>query len=240
MKWFRDNYLNDLNEKQVMTVLDVGSQCVPGQSDIYRIFFSESQFKYVGLDMVEGYNVDLVVNNAYKWDEIQDNFCDVLISGQMLEHVEFPWLTMSEIARVLKPQGLICIIVPSMQKLHRYPVNCQNYFSDGLIALAKYAGLDILHASTNYAPKGVKRKWYNMNIQDSMIIAKKPLDWKQNDFDIKNYIFEVADLGKMATGLIPIEEQNWYRRYKISQHVQYIRKAILVPYYVCRTIIKNK
>jgi len=240
MKWFKDNYLKDLNEKQIIKVLDVGSQCVPGQSDTYKMLFSESQFIYIGLDMIEGHNVDIVVKNAYQWDEVHDNFCDVLISGQMFEHVEFPWFTILEIARVLKPQGLLCIIVPSMQGLHRYPVNCQNYFSDGLIALAKFAGLEIIHASTNYAPKGANPEWYSMFIQDSMLIAKKPLNWKQNSFDIKNYICEIADLEKMATGLISIEKQDWYKRYKIKQHVKLLREFILVPLnYIRRRIIKK-
>ena len=220
MQWFKENYLNNLDKKQVLSVLDVGSQCVSGQLETYKIFFNESHFKYIGLDMVEGYNVDIVVKKAYQWDEIPDNFCDVLISGQMFEHVEFPWFTISEMARVLKPQGLICIIVPSMQSLHRHPVNCQNFFSDGLIALARYTGLEVIHASTNCAPKGAKIEWYNMNNQDSMLIARKPIGWRENSFDKENYICEPADLGKMASGLIPIKNQNWYKKYKIKQYLK--------------------
>jgi len=217
MQWFKDNYLNNLDKKSVINILDVGSQCVPGQSDSYKKLFTESPYNYIGLDMVEGHNVDIAVKKAYQWDEIPDNFCEVLISGQMFEHVEFPWFTISEMARVLKPDGLICIIVPSMQELHRHPVNCQNYFSDGLIALAKYVGLEIIHASTNCAPKGAKIEWYSAINQDSMLIAKKPLGWKQNSFDKENYICEPADLEKMATGLVSIKNQDWYYRYKIKQ-----------------------
>ena len=233
MQWFREKYLNNLDEKKVVTVLDVGSQCVEGQPDTYKKFFTEPHFKYIGLDMVDGYNVDIVVKNAYQWNEIPDNYCDVIISGQMFEHVEFPWFTIQEMARVLKPKGLICIIVPSMQGLHRYPVNCQNYFSDGLIALAKYAGLEPLHASTNCAPKGAGFAWYNEGIQDSMLVAQKPLEWKQQNFDIANYVFEVADLGKMSTELIPIEEQEWYVKHRWIMRIQ---KAFPLCYYVYKKI----
>jgi SAM-dependent methyltransferase len=219
MQWFKENYLKNFETKSVITVLDVGSQCVPSQLDTYKIFFNEPQYKYIGLDMVEGNNVDIAVKKAYQWDEVPDNFCEVLISGQMFEHVEFPWFTISEMARVLKPEGLICIIVPSMQSLHRHPVNCQNYFSDGLIALAKYAGLEVLHASTNYAPKGAKIEWYRMMNQDSMLVAKKPLEWKPNSFNKENYICEPADLEKMATGLISIKKQDWYMKYKIKHYL---------------------
>ena len=209
MQWFKTNFLNNSFENQCVSVLDVGSQCVSGQEDTYKILFGESHFKYIGLDVVAGRNVDICVKNAYIWNEVSDDFCDVLISGQMLEHVEFPWLTISEMARVLKPSGLLCIIVPSMQKLHRFPVNCQNYFADGLIALIKYAGLQTIHASTNYAPVGAEREWYCTETQDSMIIARKPNNWKRNSFDKLEYKCEPADLDEIATGFIPMEEQGY-------------------------------
>ena len=201
MQWFKENYLNTLDKTQLTTVVDVGSQCVSGQ-DTYKTFFSEPHFKYIGVDMIEGDNVDIVLKHAYLWSEIPDGFCDVLISGQTFEHIEFPWLTICEMARILKPNGILCIIVPSMQSLHRYPVNCQNYFSDGLIALAKYAGLRAIHASTDYAPEGATMDWHGLT-QDSMLVATKPSDWRANSFDILNYVCEPADLEKMATGLVP-------------------------------------
>jgi SAM-dependent methyltransferase len=215
MKWFKENYLSNFDKNRTISVLDVGSQCVPGQVDTYKVFFNELPFKYIGLDMIKGHNVDIAVKNAYQWDEVSNDFCDVLISGQMFEHVEFPWFTILEMARVLKPNGLICIIVPSMQKLHRYPVNCQNYFSDGMIALAKYAGLTILHASTNYAPTKASIEWYNMDIQDTMLIGKKPNDWKAKNFDKVNYSCEPVDLKKICNGFIPIEKQLYLQERKL-------------------------
>lgn len=213
MQWFRENFFNDIAANgEAITVLDLGSQCVPDQSLTYKTLFNNKPFKYVGLDMVEGYNVDIVLKNAYCWDEINNDSADVLISGQVFEHVEFPWITISEIARVVKPNGLICIIVPSMQPFHRYPVNCQNYFCDGMIALSKYAGLEVLHASTNRAPVNAPVKWYNRGTKDTMLIARKPVNWIAKSFDIKNYVCEPADLEKMGGELIPLIEQPWYKK----------------------------
>jgi SAM-dependent methyltransferase len=226
MKWFKENYLNDFDKNQTITVLDIGSQCVPGQLDTYKVFFNEPPFKYIGLDMIEAHNVDIVVKSAYQWDEVPNNFCDVLISGQMFEHVEFPWFTILEMVRVLKPNGLICILVPSMQGLHRYPVNCQNYFSDGMIALAKYADLAILHASTNYAPVKAGVEWYDMDVQDTKIIDKKSHDWKVKNFDKVNYSCEPADLEKMATGLIPMEKQEWYKKWQVKTYFKTMLKPV--------------
>jgi predicted SAM-dependent methyltransferase len=163
--------------------------------------------------MVEGYNVDIVIKKPYQWEEVSDNFCDVLLCGQAFEHIEFPWFTIHEISRVVKPNGLICIIVPSMATLHRYPVHCQNYFSDGMIALAKYAGLEILHATTNCAPKKAPVGWYGKQ-EDTMLIAKKPENWKGNNFARENYIFEPIDLEKIATCFVSLEEQSLIYRIK--------------------------
>jgi SAM-dependent methyltransferase len=223
MQWFKENFLKEIDTGKILTVLDVGSRCVPGQNNNYKIFFNTKYFNYIGLDMVEGYNVDIVLKKPYQWDEVQNNFCDVLICGQVFEHIEFPWITISEIARVVKPNGLICIIVPSMATLHRYPVHCQNYFSDGMIALAKYTGLEIIHATTNFAPLKASFAWYGENA-DTMVIAKKPNDWKENNFDKKNYICEPADLKKTAMGFVPIKEQSFIYRVKY-----YSLKYILIP-----------
>lgn len=244
MQWFKENYLDRWDgeeEIDVLDVLDVGSQTVSGQSTSYKTLFDSStesvKFNYTGLDMAQGVNVDIVVKNPYVWKEISDNAYDVVISGQVFEHVEFPWFTIREMARVLKPGGLMCIIAPSMSMLHRYPVNCQNYFSDGLIALSKYAGLETLHASTNYAPEGAGVEWYDKLNQDSILVARKPADWKSGAFDIEKYTVEVADLEKMATGLIPIEQQKWYRGYVIGEKLKQVVKSLFGVY---RAVFQRK
>ena len=211
MQWFKDSFIVKLETDKV-SVLDVGSQCVPEQVNIatYKTLFTDQRYAYTGLDMTNGFNVDVVVRQPYDWAEISSDSFDVVISGQVLEHVEFPWLTMSEIARVLKPEGLVCIIVPSMQQLHRHPVNCQNYFADGLIALSKYTGLDIIHASTNCAPLGAGLEWYSESEQDTILIARKPQDWNKSSLNLENYILVPSDLTKVATGLITLENQPYY------------------------------
>ena len=112
MEWFAQKYLPGLSEKG--TVLDVGSYAVNGS---YRELFSDGGFHYTGLDVAPGPNVDFVVKNPYIWPELHDASFDVAISGQCFEHIEFPWLTMGEIARVLRPGGgaVHCCTAQSIQ-----------------------------------------------------------------------------------------------------------------------------
>ena len=65
----------------------------------------------------------------------------------------------------------MCIIAPNGFMEHRCPVDCYRFFTDGMVALAKYVGLDILHAHTNYSPKG--GKWYSYSKADSVLVAMK-------------------------------------------------------------------
>jgi SAM-dependent methyltransferase len=222
MKWFCENYCLDDNEPK--TVFDVGSCCIDDHLS-YREIFNDDRFTYVGLDMIEGTNVTIAVKSPYKWNEVDDNYCDILISGQAFEHIEFPWLAITEIARIVKPGGVICIIAPNGLGFHRHPVDCWRYYSDGMIALARWAGLEILHVSTDLAPKGASQDWYGY-WQDCMLIARKPeTDIKK--LDIINYKCEPADLEKMATGFVSIDKQDWYKKYKIKNYFKKIFSPVM-------------
>jgi SAM-dependent methyltransferase len=142
MVYFVNKYLTSYSE-EVLKVLDVGSQNVNGT---YRQFFDNSHWQYIGCDMVPGKNVDIVLKNAYDWSEIKSDSLEVVITGQTFEHIEYPWITISEITRVLKPKGMCCIIAPSSGPEHKYPLDCWRIYPDGFKALAKFAGLEVIEA----------------------------------------------------------------------------------------------
>jgi SAM-dependent methyltransferase len=131
-----------------LTVLDVGSLDVNGS---YRPLFNSESWRYVGIDLASGPNVDVVLQSPYRLP-FADRSADLIISGQAFEHIEFFWLTWLEMARVLKAGGLIFLIAPSRGPEHRYPVDCWRYYSDGYAALAKYAALDVVSVGTDWAP----------------------------------------------------------------------------------------
>jgi len=168
MQDFRQAFL-DGREAENLTVYDLGSQDVNGS---YRQIFNEKAWSYIGLDMEEGRNVDIVLRNPYDWKEIPANSGDVLISGQAFEHIRFFWLTMLEIRRVLKPGGLCCIIAPSGGHEHRYPVDCWRFYPDGFEALAAFAGLEVRKISTQWLPDPRYTEESN-EWRDSVLICEK-------------------------------------------------------------------
>lgn len=156
------------------TVLDIGAQLIDGQQNLgsYRNIFEKfSGVCYKGADMVEGLNVDIVLSSPYNWSNIPANFADFVISGQMLEHVECPWLTFIEINRVLKPGGICCIIAPSSGIMHNYPLDCYRYYPDGISALATYASLEVLEAYAEWETDKYPER--NPEWRDCVLIARK-------------------------------------------------------------------
>lgn len=152
MKQFR--VLIEANFRPPVKILDVGSCGVNGT---YKEIFSDKErFDYYGLDLTPGPNVDYVPSDPYDWQDLPDESFDIIISGQAFEHIEFPWLTILEIKRVLKKGGLICIIAPLRGPEHKYPVDCWRYYPDGFRALARWAGLEVIESRTTWGTSGFK------------------------------------------------------------------------------------
>ena len=112
-------------------ILDIGSYDVNG---CLRPLFEGK--KYVGLDKIEGPNVDIVYQDKIPFD---DKSFDIIISTSCFEHDEFFWETFLEMCRVLKPNGLIYINAPSNGPYHAYPVDCWRFYKDSYPSLVKWA-----------------------------------------------------------------------------------------------------
>lgn len=163
MEWFKKTYLSTSSK---LDILDVGSLDKKGNNN-YSPLFNEKNWTYTGLDFEAGNNVDIVVTDIYNWFEVEDNSYDVVISGQLFEHLEFFWLTMSQIERVLRPGGYVCIIAPSAGPKHGGDMpNCYRFYEDGLKAMAKYVDLEVLHASVD--GREAAKPWH-----DACLVAHK-------------------------------------------------------------------
>jgi SAM-dependent methyltransferase len=137
-----------LQNRQALNIVDIGSWDVNGS---YKPFLSKPGWRYCGVDLAAGPNVDVVMTSPYKLP-MASHSVDVLVSGQAFEHIEYFWLTWLEICRVVKPGGLIFLIAPSRGPEHRYPQDCWRFYPDGFRALATYGSLELVEVSTDWEP----------------------------------------------------------------------------------------
>ena len=161
MERFVKKYIKNDN----LDVLDLGSMDIHG---CYRPLFLNHN--YVGADISTGPNVDYVIEDPYDW-ALSDSMFDIVVSGQTFEHIEFFWLTMKEMARVLRPGGLLCLIAPSSGKEHKYPVDCWRFYPDGMKALSKWANMEVIECYRQSDPN--QYPYLDKQWQDCVLIATK-------------------------------------------------------------------
>ena len=62
---------------------------------------------------------------------INDEQFDIVLSGQVMEHVKKIWLWIDELKRVTRKNGLIIVISPISWTYHEFPVDCWRIYPDG-------------------------------------------------------------------------------------------------------------
>lgn len=164
MKWFKETYLNNDDK---LEILDVGS--IDSSKEFkYKDIFNEENWNYTLLSNQTYSKADIIVYDIYNWYEIEDNSYDVIVSSHFFEHLKFFWLTLSQIERVLKPGGLLCIVAPSAGGKHDYFLNnCYRFHTGGIQAMAEYIDFEILYAAVD--EKGEAKPYY-----DGCLVASKP------------------------------------------------------------------
>ncbi|MEC6745198.1 MULTISPECIES: methyltransferase domain-containing protein [Pseudomonas] len=128
---FFDTYLG---KNSNCVVVEIGAQNVNGS--LREV--APPGARYIGVDFVVGKGVDVVLTDPYCLP-FESESVDVVVSSSCLEHSEMFWLSFTECLRILKPDGLLFINVPSNGAFHRYPVDCWRFYPDAGSALVTWA-----------------------------------------------------------------------------------------------------
>ncbi|HUO20764.1 MAG TPA: methyltransferase domain-containing protein [Steroidobacteraceae bacterium] len=115
-------------------IVEVGSADVNGS--LRQVAPAAS--RYIGLDFAAGPGVDVVLTDPYRYP-LETASVDIAVSSSCFEHADFFWLSFLEILRVVKPNGLVYLNVPSNGAYHRHPLDSWRFYPDAGIALSRWA-----------------------------------------------------------------------------------------------------
>ena len=104
---------------------------------------------------------------------VPDETYDVVLSGQVIEHVRKIWVWMREVARVCKAGGIVITINPVSWPYHEAPIDCWRAYPEGMKALYEDSKLEVIFSGwesleepqfRNYMPGAsrearIRRSW---------------------------------------------------------------------------------
>ncbi|MFA5029375.1 MAG: methyltransferase domain-containing protein [Patescibacteria group bacterium] len=112
----------------------------------YKPMILSRASSYLAFDVVPGEKID-VVGDVLNMPLSSESF-DTVISTQVLEHVEKPWVMVSEIRRILKPGGVCVLTAPFLISYHPDPTDFFRYTTEGIVSLFKNEGFEIIEAGS--------------------------------------------------------------------------------------------
>jgi len=127
---FLDKYFEVKND---LVVLEIGSAKVNGGLRDEKL----KNMTWVGVDLNEGPGVYFTIKVGEELPFNNHTF-DLVVASSVFEHdIQF-WNTFLEMSRVMKPEGLLILIMPSQGSYHRFPLDAFRFYPDSGIALEKW------------------------------------------------------------------------------------------------------
>ena len=186
-----------LNDKKKIKMADIGCGTKP-----YFPLFKEKTQEYVGIDVEKSETVD-IVSSAEKLPVV-DNCFDIVLSTQVLEHIRDYQAAISEIYRVLKPNGIVFLTTHGVWEIHGAPFDYWRFTKYGLKEVfTKFKEIEIINNGgaflcffqifNTYLYKLNKYPLINLIVK-VMIVINNLLGWyldkllEKYDFFVVNYL----------------------------------------------------
>ena len=173
--YFFNCYAKNFDRSQhAIKVLDIGSQDVNGSLKSV----CPKNFEYIGVDFAQANGVDIILDDPYTLP-FESNSVDIVLSSSCFEHSEMFWIIFLEILRVLKPNGLFYLNVPSNGNFHRYPVDCWRFYPDSgraLVTWAKKNHIDaaLLESYTSPQENDIWNDFTAVFLKDAQFLQQHP------------------------------------------------------------------
>lgn len=140
--------LGDMHTNSKMIYREHGQVWISDGDSVLEIGEDESQWYRNNTDacVKEWNTADINGHGDVSMSEYRihsDKKWDVVVSGQVIEHVRMPWLWLDGISDVLKDGGVIILISPITWEYHEAPIDCWRIYPEGMRALADHCKLSV-------------------------------------------------------------------------------------------------
>ena len=164
MRRVKGKYLQHISGES--RVLDVGGRGRKTHDRSYQAIFADV-LEYRIADIFEGPGVTDIMPGPYTLP-FENNYFDLVISGQTLEHVPNPFNLVAEMKRVMKRGGRMVIIVPSAGPRHDQK-DYWRFMDNAFEAITEDCQMQIVaNWITENAPDERSRKW-----RDNVFVGTK-------------------------------------------------------------------
>ena len=123
-----------------MRVLEIGPDKFPST---YCSLVADRSITWDTLDLWQDARLTYSATSEYSFPAPSDTY-DIVLSGQVIEHVRKIWLWIRELTRVCKVGGLVITINPVSWPYHEHPIDCWRAYPEGMRALYEDASLEVL------------------------------------------------------------------------------------------------
>lgn len=124
-----------------LDILDFGAGISP-----YRSLFPNANYRRADFPIGSGEGLDYVLDEALKVAAPDSSF-DLILSTQVLEHVEGPQDYLQECLRLLRPGGNLILATHGIYADHPCPLDLHRWTADGLMALCEKVGFEKITAA---------------------------------------------------------------------------------------------
>ena len=130
-----DKFLEQCHKMDKPRVLELGTKrSNPQQSTMHKDWIPNAG-EYLGTDIEEGLDVDIVADAHRLTDIVGENQFDIIVSCSTFEHFKYPYLVAHELMKALKVGGLLFIQTHQTFPLHAYPYDYFRFSREALKSL---------------------------------------------------------------------------------------------------------
>lgn len=133
-----NDYILPLAKDKIIQLADFGCGTKP-----YLSLFDPKKIKYSGIDLAWNPHAEVIIGTDSKV-QASDNTFDVILSTQVLEHVDSPTGYMAEAHRLLKANGILVLTTHGTWMYHPDPTDYWRWTSAGLQKVVTDAGFEVI------------------------------------------------------------------------------------------------